>query len=341
MSGEIVSVSKLSSDFIDASIDGHILDACRTNQFRFFKTSRFRCDSHTDPRDYLPGHYETLSVSAEALEQQIVGMTNSGLVHVRWYGGFARVTGAGASVKEAEGLVEEISLFLRDFTDRGLAVTATWFYDGYVHDAGRHIPRSSWSDLQRNYPLRTRQSIDSLVKLSRPREGGKLILWHGPPGTGKSRALAALANEWAEWCTFRFVVDPDRLFADPDYLVKAAEPPAGPSDPARARWQVLVAEDADEYLRSEARRTSQGALGRLLNVTDGVVGTSSRTLVLLTTNEDVGLIDPALTRPGRCYARIAFDLFSPEEAHAWLPEGYPRPAGDVSLAHLYANGGQR
>ena len=29
---------------------------------------------------------------------------------------------------------------------------------------------------------------------------GRLIVWRGPPGTGKTWALRALAGAWREWC---------------------------------------------------------------------------------------------------------------------------------------------
>lgn len=41
-----------------------------------------------------------------------------------------------------------------------------------------------------------------------PGVGGKLVLWHGEPGTGKTYALRTLAWEWRDWCDFHYVIDP-------------------------------------------------------------------------------------------------------------------------------------
>ena len=40
-------------------------------------------------------------------------------------------------------------------------------------------------------------------------------------------------------------------------------------------------------------------------------------LILITTNEDVGTMHPAVIRRGRCIANIRFDLLSPDERRAW------------------------
>ena len=48
---------------------------------------------------------------------------------------------------------------------------------------------------------------------------GRLILWHGMPGTGKTHALRALAWEWRRWCDFHYVTDPEELFDAPVALL--------------------------------------------------------------------------------------------------------------------------
>jgi ATP-dependent 26S proteasome regulatory subunit len=70
---------------------------------------------------------------------------------------------------------------------------------------------------------------------------------------------------------------------------------------------LIVAEDSDEFLRLSARREAGAALGRLLNLTDGILGQGSNTLILLTTNELLENLHPALIRPGRCLAQIEFE----------------------------------
>ena len=59
-------------------------------------------------------------------------------------------------------------------------------------------------------------------------------------------------------------------------------------------------------------------LGRLLNLCDGILGHGLRVLVLLTTDEDLGQLHPAVTRPGRCLSQIEFEPLLIAAARRWL-----------------------
>ena len=62
-----------------------------------------------------------------------------------------------------------------------------------------------------------------------------------------------------------------------------------------------------------------------------------RVLVLVTTNEPLGLLHPAVSRPGRCAAAIELPAFPPAEAAGWLAERGADPVeGEATLAELYA-----
>lgn len=84
-----------------------------------------------------------------------------------------------------------------------------------------------------------------------------------------------------------------------------------------------------------ARREAGAALGRLLNFTDGIIGQGSKTIVLLTTNEQLAELHPAVTRPGRCLAQVEFTRFTPSEGAAWLGSGYAYPTEAKTLAELF------
>lgn len=192
----------------------------------------------------------------------------------------------------------------------------------------------SWSEISKNYPVAVRARLDQLMATSRPEMTGKLILWHGAPGTGKTTALRALARAWQPWCATQYVSDPERFFADPGYMGHVLTRPAkaryGPTldEPGEteAIWRLVIAEDADEYLRSSARRDAGAALGRLLNLTDGILGQGINFLVLLTTNEEQSRLHPAITRSGRCLTRVEFAPFTVAEARHWA-DGVAEVAG--------------
>lgn len=206
----------------------------------------------------------------------------------------------------------------------------------------RCIAPKSWLEVAGNYPGPVSNRLRALMALERPDRQGRLLLWHGEPGTGKTTALLALIQAWMPWCQSHVVADPERIFEDAEYLLTVIQDKQSSLEDrclgetnSEEPWKLIIAEDADEYLRSDARRRSGPGLGRLLNVTDGILGINQRTMVLLTTNDEIGRLHPAVTRPGRCMATVEFTRFSRTEAAAWLDGAALTPAYDPTLAELY------
>jgi hypothetical protein len=194
--------------------------------------------------------------------------------------------------------------------------------NGSVASSDRIIAAPRWEEISRNYPATTRGALDALMALEPERTTARFVLWHGQPGTGKTTALRSLMRHWAPWCQSQYIADPERFFADPAYMatVVSAVPivTAGPTltrpgDP-EARWRLIVAEDVDEHFRA----STGAALGRLLNLTDGILGHGTNVLVLLTINGESSQLHPALLRPGRCLASVDFPSFDAHEASQWL-----------------------
>lgn len=244
-----------------------------------------------------------------------------------------------------EGKVRE----LRDLFPAAVAdpeapqVPVTFWSLGPMGPVGRSrsIAVPSWPAISANYAQMTRGMLDPLMRDFVPGVGGQLLLWHGPPGTGKTYALRALGWEWRRWCSMHYITDPETFFGqhaaymldvlltdadEPDPAVADFDPddPDAPERPrpdpraADGRWRLLVLEDTGELMSSDARERSGQGLSRLLNVVDGLIGQGLRILVLVTTNEEVRRLHPAIARSGRAAARVEFPPLPVHEATRWL-----------------------
>ncbi len=269
-----------------------------------------------------------------------------GLIMIDSYANTAFVTVAASNEGRASMLAAQIRDLVPDDRAEGTIPIRTWHArrSGDSVTSDRRVPMPAWSSIRRNYPASVRTQLEAVIAVTQPETSGKLILWHGAPGTGKTTALRALLREWEPWCAAQYISDPEKFFDDPGYITDVLTRPTqttnGPTFTAASdsaeRWRLIIAEDANEYLRVGPRGETRPGLGRLLNLADGVLGQGFKTLVLLTTNEHIERIHPAVTRPGRCLARVEFSLFSPSEAREWLPLDTAAPArSQSSLAEMY------
>lgn len=225
-----------------------------------------------------------------------------------------------------------------------------WRYNGQSAVSwSRTLAAPSWHDIARNYPPRVAGEVADLMKLTALHGTGRLMLLTGDPGTGKTSAIRALLRSWQPWCRGQLIADPERFFGDAAYLlevmsspsVRAARPRLDRDDEAAVGWNLVVCEDADDFIRADTRRHTGAGVGRLLNLADGLLGQGLNTVVLLTSNTPMKELDPALLRPGRCLANTEFSRFSTAEARQWLGDPDARvPAEGMTLAELYERNGE-
>jgi hypothetical protein len=215
-----------------------------------------------------------------------------------------------------------------------------WYSSGHGPQRNpRPIAADTWAAIRGNYAGSAATQFDRLAKVDADSVQGRLVLLHGPPGTGKTTVLRALARQWREWCQFDCVLDPEALFSNPSYLLEVALNKAGDCscpDSRHEKWRLLLLEDCDELIRGEAKQHTGQALSRLLNLTDGLLGQGRKVLVAITTNEDLARLHPAVVRPGRCMARIEVPALPFTEAATWLGTSVGVPADGATLAELYA-----
>jgi hypothetical protein len=132
-----------------------------------------------------------------------------------------------------------------------------------------------------------------------------VLILQGPPGTGKTRLvraiLAALSRRRKDSAKVLYTADQRALENDEIFV-----------EFLTGEHQAFVIEDADHLLG--ARSNGNVDLHRFLTVADGVVRAQGRKIIFTTNLVNIGDIDDALLRPGRCFATVRTRGLTPAEA---------------------------
>lgn len=122
-----------------------------------------------------------------------------------------------------------------------------------------------------------------------------VLVVQGPPGTGKTRLIRAILGAMSRrrngQCRALYTGDTKCMEKD-EIFVKFI-----------TGWDdAFVVEDADHLLKPRAEGNEH--LHRFLTIADGVVRAQGRKIIFSTNLPNVGDLDDALIRPGRCFARL-------------------------------------
>ena len=279
----------------------------------------------------IPAHLITREVSGEAHRTLLIEGSTYAAIAQRYRHGSGVVTVRAATRVDLDAAVEQIRSWIPTPEPQETSVTVDfWQRSRGMHTTSRTIDTPAWVDVASNYPGGVRTDLDELMSMAIDAPVGRVILWHGPPGTGKTTAIRTLARAWRHQARFQVVIDPDAAFVEASNLMQMLLS----DDADEGMWRVLVVEDADRLVDVD----TQGAtLSRLLNVGDGIVGQGVRVMVLLTTNRAPAELHPALSRPGRCLSHVAFRHFTRAEAVEAFPDradDFRTEATELSLAEI-------
>lgn len=145
-----------------------------------------------------------------------------------------------------------------------------------------------------------------LVKALKKDNSNGLVLFHGEPGTGKSTYIRYLAGFLKKKVIFLSPRLAGKL-DDPGFAKLLTENPNS----------VVIIEDAEDLLVSRDATNNSG-ISTLLNLTDGLLGTSLGIQFICTFNTPVTNIDKALLRKGRLLALYEFGALSIEKSKVLL-----------------------
>lgn len=136
-----------------------------------------------------------------------------------------------------------------------------------------------------------------------------VLVLQGPPGTGKTRLIRAILGEISRrnQGTAQALYTGDKKALETDQVF--VEFITGWHD-------VFVVEDADHLLKPRVEGNEN--LHRFLTIADGIVRSQGRKIIFSTNLPNVGDLDDALVRPGRCFARLLVRELSRGEANILL-----------------------
>jgi hypothetical protein len=141
-----------------------------------------------------------------------------------------------------------------------------------------------------------------------------VLILLGPPGMGKTRLvraiLAAMSRRKGDSATAMYTADKNALEGDEIFV-----------DFITGLHDAFIIEDADHLL--QPRTDGNKNLHRFLMIADGVVRAQSRKIIFTTNLPNIGSIDEALLRPGRCFATIQMRSLTHKQADAILSRLLP------------------
>jgi hypothetical protein len=329
----------------DPDDPARVIDALALGRFaagtepaaRSLRLNRLRADA-----PLLPPQFEAIWTAQErGRRAHLARGPGWTLRAVRWADGSGELTVTAVTEQLAKEVLHAAATDAEEPAgDEAKSVAVNFWHRGRCgppSSVERDVAVEPWEAIRRNYATPAASALEAVMAFGPDELTGRLLLLHGPPGTGKTTALRALAHAWRSWCRLEVVLDPERLLGDSAYLANFV---VGEEDEER-RWRLVVLEDCDELIRADAKQGVGQSLGRLLNLTDGFVGQGLSMLLAITTNEPIHRLHPAIVRPGRCLADIAVGPLSRREALDWLGQPDGVGADGATVAELFAIVGQR
>lgn len=194
------------------------------------------------------------------------------------------------SKERIEGLTDTLAskFKLIDFSK-----TLFKWYIKTTHGHSNYIvtPKEGNYPLQEMYPF-LEEPLESYYTRFH-QSSASILLLKGPPGTGKTTFILGLLQHLNEKAMLTY---DEELLAGGSVML---------SEFMTNSYSYLILEDADTYLSSRSASNNK-VLQKLLNAGDGLISQPDKKIIFTTNLENLGDIDPALVRPGRCFDILDF-----------------------------------
>ena len=245
------------------------------------------------------------------------------------------------TVQHAESVVESLFAIVGERRMKEETFTIDWRFSG----GSGGLTGASFEELvdpallDEAYPTLGEPVARFIARYLSARE--TILILQGPPGTGKTRLVRAIlaAMSRRKGASARVLYTADRRALENDRIFMQF---------ITGEHDAFVVEDADHILAS--RSNGNLDVHRFLAIADGVVRSQGRKILFTTNLPNVGDIDDALLRPGRCFGHVRTRALGRSEAARLvirLREGcpelleramwnvLPEGVGSVTLAEVY------
>ena len=158
-------------------------------------------------------------------------------------------------------------------------------------------------------------------------KNNKLVLFHGPPGTGKTNYIKYLLNHKS---------NSKKIYIPPVYVQSIADPGFFPII-KKEKHSLLIIEDAEKVLVNREHSADSNVISTLLNLCDGIMADVLNFKIIATFNTDEDKIDEALKRKGRMFLKYSFGPLSEAKTSNLyqMVHGRSAPKKQMTLADIY------
>jgi hypothetical protein len=145
----------------------------------------FRIEQPVAPSDLIPNGMTVQRCATYETGVAALAQDSDGSLLIK---GFARstiVSVAASNEAAADALEATVRCGVPHHASAGTVQIRTWHAapHGSYRSSDRSIAAPGWRSIDANYPKVARDELSQLMSVTRPTDGGKLVLWHGAPGT--------------------------------------------------------------------------------------------------------------------------------------------------------------